>query len=132
MFSARFSAECPRQCEAAYTLLPEQGAWLKQVVRGFFAYHAVPTNGAALRAFYYYVERIWLRTLRGVARRIASHGSGCTGWPPPGSLNRESFIRILTSVSPLCTRGGSRVRESRSHGFGRGAVSNDRPYRASL
>jgi hypothetical protein len=24
----------------------------------------VPTNGAALKAFYYYVERIWLRTLR--------------------------------------------------------------------
>jgi group II intron reverse transcriptase/maturase len=44
--------------------IPEQGAWLKQVVRGFFAYHAVPTNGAALRAFYYYVERLWLRTLR--------------------------------------------------------------------
>jgi RNA-directed DNA polymerase len=44
--------------------IPEQGTWLKQVVRGFFAYHAVPTNGAALRAFYYYVERIWLRTLR--------------------------------------------------------------------
>jgi RNA-directed DNA polymerase len=34
------------------------------VVRGFFAYHAVPTNGSALRAFYYYVKRIWLRTLR--------------------------------------------------------------------
>ena len=44
--------------------IPEQGAWLKQVVRGFFAYHAVPTNGAAVRAFYYYVKRIWLRTLR--------------------------------------------------------------------
>ena len=44
--------------------IPEQGAWLKQVVGGFFAYHAVPTNGAALRAFYYYVERIWIRTLR--------------------------------------------------------------------
>ena len=44
--------------------IPEQGAWLKQVVRGFFAYHAVPTNGSALRAFYYYVKRIWLRTLR--------------------------------------------------------------------
>src|SRR5215831_9689434 len=42
----------------------EQGAWIKQVVRGFFAYHAVPTNGAALRAFYYYVKRIWLRALR--------------------------------------------------------------------
>ena len=44
--------------------IPEQGAWLKQVVRGFFAYHAVPTNGPALRAFYYHVTRIWLRTLR--------------------------------------------------------------------
>jgi RNA-directed DNA polymerase len=44
--------------------IPEQGAWLKRVVRGFFAYHAVPTNGSALSAFYYYVKRIWLRTLR--------------------------------------------------------------------
>ena len=44
--------------------IPEQGAWLKQVVRGFFAYHAVPTNGPALGAFYYHVTRIWLRTLR--------------------------------------------------------------------
>jgi len=44
--------------------IPEQGAWLKQVVRGFFAYHAVPTNGSALGAFYHYVKRIWLRTLR--------------------------------------------------------------------
>ena len=27
--------------------VPEQGSWLAQVVRGFFAYHAVPTNFAA-------------------------------------------------------------------------------------
>jgi hypothetical protein len=38
--------------------IPEQGDWLKQVVRGFFAYHAVPTNGPALRAFYYHVTRL--------------------------------------------------------------------------
>jgi hypothetical protein len=44
--------------------IPEQGGWIKQVVRGFFAYYAVPTNGAALTAFYYHVKRIWLRTLR--------------------------------------------------------------------
>jgi NAD(P)-dependent dehydrogenase (short-subunit alcohol dehydrogenase family) len=44
--------------------------------------------------------------------------------------HRESFIRILTSVSPSHTQGGSRVRESRPHGSGRGAVSNDRPYRS--
>jgi hypothetical protein len=29
--------------------IPEQGRWLRQVVTGFFAYHAVPTNSAALR-----------------------------------------------------------------------------------
>jgi group II intron reverse transcriptase/maturase len=44
--------------------IPKQGAWLEQVVRGFFAYYAVPTNGAALRAFYYHVGGIWLRALR--------------------------------------------------------------------
>ena len=32
--------------------IPEQGKWLRQVVTGFFAYHAVPTNGRALCAFY--------------------------------------------------------------------------------
>src|SRR5262249_9290498 len=66
-----------------------------------------------------------------VARRIASRGSGCTDWPPTGYLNRESFIRILTSVSPSHTQGGSRVRESCLHGSEQGAVSNDRPYRTS-
>jgi hypothetical protein len=44
--------------------IPEQGKWLAQVVRGYFAYHAVPTNSAAIRAFRYYVERLWLRALR--------------------------------------------------------------------
>ena len=28
--------------------IPEQGEWLKQVVGGFFNYHAVPTNSPAL------------------------------------------------------------------------------------
>ena len=44
--------------------IPEQGRWLGQVVRGYFAYHAVPTNGMRLNAFRYFVTRIWLRTLR--------------------------------------------------------------------
>src|SRR5262249_28108595 len=34
--------------------------------------------------------------------------------------------------SPSHTQGGSRVREFRSHGSGRGAVSNGRPYRTSM
>jgi group II intron reverse transcriptase/maturase len=44
--------------------IPEQGRWLAQVIRGYFAYHAVPTNFSALSAFRYYVMRLWLRTLR--------------------------------------------------------------------
>jgi group II intron reverse transcriptase/maturase len=42
----------------------EQGRWLRSVVQGFFAYHAVPTNIAALAAFRYYVAELWGRTLR--------------------------------------------------------------------
>jgi RNA-directed DNA polymerase len=44
--------------------IPEQGRWLAQVVRGYFAYHAVPTNGLRLSAFRYHVVTYWLRTLR--------------------------------------------------------------------
>jgi group II intron reverse transcriptase/maturase len=44
--------------------IPEQGKWLRQVVTGFFAYHAVPTNGRALGAFRYHVTSLWRRSLR--------------------------------------------------------------------
>jgi RNA-directed DNA polymerase len=44
--------------------IPEQGRWLAQVVRGYFAYHAVPVNLPALSAFRYHIEHLWLRTLR--------------------------------------------------------------------
>ena len=42
----------------------EQGKWLRHVVRGYFAYHAVPTNIGSLGAFRTHVTRLWLRTLR--------------------------------------------------------------------
>src|SRR3984893_6584197 len=44
--------------------IPEQGRWLAQVIKGYFAYHAVPTNQAALRAFRLHVTVLWRRTLR--------------------------------------------------------------------
>jgi group II intron reverse transcriptase/maturase len=44
--------------------IPEQGRWLAQVVRGYFAYHAVPTNFPALRAVHHHVTNLWLRTLQ--------------------------------------------------------------------
>ena len=44
--------------------IPVQGRWLTQVVNGYFAYHAVPTNRRALMAFRHHVTDLWRRTLR--------------------------------------------------------------------
>jgi RNA-directed DNA polymerase len=41
-----------------------QGQWLKQIVTGYFNYHAVPTNGRALATFRFHVIDLWRRTLR--------------------------------------------------------------------
>jgi group II intron reverse transcriptase/maturase len=43
--------------------IPEQGRWLKRVVKGYFNYHAVPTNGSALATFRHHVVDLWRRTL---------------------------------------------------------------------
>ncbi|HEX2462717.1 MAG TPA: group II intron reverse transcriptase/maturase [Vicinamibacterales bacterium] len=53
--------------------IPQQGQWLRQVATGFFAYHAVPTNSAALSAFRHHVTNLWRRSLQ---RR--SQKDGCT------------------------------------------------------
>src|ERR1019366_5806147 len=42
----------------------EQGRWLGSIVRGYFAYHAVPTNTHALSAFRHHVTDLWRRALR--------------------------------------------------------------------
>jgi hypothetical protein len=47
-----------------HATIPEQGRWLKAVVAGFFAYHAVPTNYRAISAFREHVTRLWHRSLR--------------------------------------------------------------------
>ena len=43
--------------------VPAQGRWLGQVVRGFYAYHAVPTNYRALVLFRVRITRLWRRAL---------------------------------------------------------------------
>jgi RNA-directed DNA polymerase len=43
--------------------IPEQGKWLGQVVSGFFAYHAVPTNYRALVVFRVRIAQLWKRAL---------------------------------------------------------------------
>jgi RNA-directed DNA polymerase len=44
--------------------IAQQGEWLRQVVTGYFAYHAVPTNIRALQTFRDCVVRLWRRSLR--------------------------------------------------------------------
>jgi RNA-directed DNA polymerase len=44
--------------------IPTLGKWLAQVVRGYFAQHAVPTNSEALREFRERVIQLLRRTLR--------------------------------------------------------------------
>jgi RNA-directed DNA polymerase len=54
--------ETLRRCR--HRPIPEQGKWLGRVVRGYFNYHAVPTNGRALGVFRHHVTDLWRRTLR--------------------------------------------------------------------
>lgn len=50
--------------ERMHEAIPEQGRWLRAVVTGYFAYHAVPTNGRAIGAFRHHVINLWRRTLK--------------------------------------------------------------------
>ena len=56
--------------------IPEQGKWLRQVVAGFFAYHAVPTNGRALGAFRYHVTIYGGARFGDAAKKIGRRGRG--------------------------------------------------------
>jgi group II intron reverse transcriptase/maturase len=54
--------------------MPVQGKWLKQVIRGYFNYHAVPTNSRALVGFRDEIARSWRRVLTRRSQRAS------TGW----------------------------------------------------
>ena len=49
--------------------IAEQGKWLKSVVAGYFACHAVPTNARGISAFRYHVIQMWLKSLRRRSQR---------------------------------------------------------------
>jgi RNA-directed DNA polymerase len=50
--------------EIRHAPLPEQGNWLRQVIRGYYNYHAVPGNRRALDAFRTLLARAWFLSLR--------------------------------------------------------------------
>lgn len=79
--------------------IDEQGSWLKQVVTGWFNYHAVPTNFAALGTFRYHVGRLWLRALRRRSARDRTPWRRITvlvrRWlPTPRILHPWPFVRF--------------------------------------
>jgi len=49
--------------------ISDQGSWLRSVVRGYFAYHAVPCNGEVLGAFRTQIAQLWCKTLRKRSQR---------------------------------------------------------------
>jgi hypothetical protein len=49
--------------------IAETGKWLRSVVQGYFNYHAIPGNFAALQAFRREVVRAWLEALRRRSQR---------------------------------------------------------------
>ena len=67
--------------------IPAQGRWLRTVVTGYFAYHAVPTNSRALAAFRHHVTDLWRRTLRRRSQKDALTWERMTkiaaAWLPP-------------------------------------------------
>jgi RNA-directed DNA polymerase len=66
--------------------IPVQGKWLRQVVTGYFNYHAVPTNGPAIAAFRFHVSELWKRALRRRSQKDATTWERITrladGWLP--------------------------------------------------
>lgn len=49
--------------------IPEQGKWLASVLRGYYAYHGVPTNIHPLIGFRREVTRLWWKALRRRSQR---------------------------------------------------------------
>ena len=104
--------------------IPEQGKWLGQVVRGYFNYHAVPTNGQAMVVFRHHVTDLWRRTLRRRSQRDRMTWERMTqlvdDWlPKPLILHPWPSDRFAVT----------HPRWKPSYGFVRGALSNERPYR---
>ena len=67
--------------------LGQQGSWLGRVMRGYWAYHAVPGNMAALESFRTGVIRHWLQALRRRGQR--------------GLMNWERFRPLVDLFLPL-------------------------------
>jgi group II intron reverse transcriptase/maturase len=90
--------------------IPEQGAYLRAVVRGHINYYGIPGNSRAIAAFRTAVGRLWRRTLRRRSQnprlsweRMARY---ITRWLPPARI-RHAAPQLALAVR---TQGRSPVR----------------------
>ena len=91
--------------------VPEQGRWLGQVVRGYLAYLAVPTNSRKITSFHHYVVvALATRALAPKPEGQRRRGRGWNGSPRVGCHPPGSAIPGRSVASSSNTRGGSRVR----------------------
>src|SRR5918998_2093684 len=79
--------------------IPETGKWLGQIVSGYFAYHAVPTNSPALSAFRYHILVLWHRQLCRRSQRARALWARMTKLadeflPPPPVLHPWPSVRF--------------------------------------
>jgi len=82
--------------------IPDQGKWLYYVVRGYFNYHAVPTNSRALVAFRTEIARRWRRVLTRRSERTKLNWKQMkqlidTWLPPPRILHPWPDKRFAVS-----------------------------------
>src|SRR3982074_1272037 len=82
--------------------IPVQGKWLRQVVKGYFNYHAVPTNNQALAAFRFFVTELWQRSLRRRSQKDGTTWAQITqlakDWlPKPDTLHPWPKIRFAVT-----------------------------------
>ncbi|MCI0408937.1 MAG: group II intron reverse transcriptase/maturase, partial [Acidobacteria bacterium] len=89
-FVAKLQAVKAELRHRMHASLVHQGFWLASVVRGYFAYHAIPGNWKAIGAFRTQVARLWYRTLRRRSQKSRITWDRMTrivkAWLPPARI----------------------------------------------
>ena len=132
--------------ERIHQSIVEQGSWLASVIRGYFAYHAVPGNWAALGSFRMQCTRLCYKTLRRRSHKTritwARMKTFAQTWlPPPTAFFTPGLNSALASLSKVgagCTssacpdpRGGPLARAVPTATRKKVTVPNVMPHRGS-
>ena len=87
----------------------EQGKWLRSVLLGYFAYHAVPGNSERIGEFRTQIARMWYKTLRRRSQKSSltweRMGKLVKRWLPPARIlhpwPEKRFLATTRGRSPV-------------------------------